>query len=426
LRKIVQTFLKILALIGLSAFATLVAAAVVALRHLVDTPQPLESVLPGDARIYRWRHGHIFYKILGDENTAPLVLLHTPGIGASAYEMRKIVGALAQRYQVYALDLLGFGLSDHPPIDYSADTYVAMCHDFLTEVVAKPATLLASGLSCNYAAIVAKRFPTTCTSLVLLSPSELVGGKQAQQAQHIGTELTGFLLYPLLSTRMALRYALNRQRSPHQAQISASELDYLYATTHQFGAEHAALAWLAGRLAVDASQELDTLHQPTLVIWGARALNDTRAIKNSQNMPTQTAMALIQDAGIRVHEEYPSLVVANILEWSEEGKATVTAAAKKAASPAITPVVKPAAEVEKPVVEEPGTKKASDSREQSLESEADKTSSDADEPLLAYCARCKKKTPMTDVQEVTMKNGNPAVKGKCSICGTGQHRIGRL
>lgn len=44
--------------------------------------------------------------------------------------MYKIMGALARQYHVYALDLLGFGFSDHPQIDYPADTYVAMCHDF--------------------------------------------------------------------------------------------------------------------------------------------------------------------------------------------------------------------------------------------------------------------------------------------------------
>jgi len=40
--------------------------------------------------------------------------------------------------------------------------------------------------------------------------------------------------------------------------------------------------------------------------------------------------------------------------------------------------------------------------------------------------KCKKKTVMHETQEVTMKNGTPAIKGKCSVCGTGQYRIGRL
>lgn len=37
---------------------------------------------------------------------------------------------------------------------------------------------------------------------------------------------------------------------------------------------------------------------------------------------------------------------------------------------------------------------------------------------LYYCVKCKKKTEMKDAQRVTMKNGKPALKGQCSICGT--------
>ena len=398
MRKIVQRFLTIF---GLSAFSTFVAATLVALWHIVNTPQPLESVLPGNAHIYRWRRGHIFYKTLGNEDAPPLVLLHAPGIGASAYEMRKIMQALAQHYHVYALDLLGFGLSDHPQIDYSGEMYINMCHDFLTEVVAQPATLLASGLSCNYAAIVAKRFPETCTHLVLISPLALFGGEQAQNfwSKLMQQPLAGFLLYAILSTRGALRSKVARQHSPHQGQISESDVEYLYATTHQFGAEYAVMAELAGKLAVDASQQFDTLRQPTLVIWGARALNNTntRAITSQQNMPAQTEIALMPDAGTFVHEEYPALVIANILGWREEGKAAT-------------------ARVEEPVIEKPAAE----------ESGTSETEPETEEALMTYCVKCKKKTPMQDAQEVTTKNGNPAIKGKCSICGTGQFRMGRL
>src|SRR5947209_12179927 len=149
MRKIVQRLLSIFELLGLTAFGALIVTIVVILRHVLDTPQPLTSILPGKAGIYRWRHGHVFYKTLGDEHAPPLVLLHAPTIGASSYEMRKIVGALAQQYHIYALDLLGFGLSDRPQMDYTAETYINMCHHFLSEVVAGPAGIVASELSCN-------------------------------------------------------------------------------------------------------------------------------------------------------------------------------------------------------------------------------------------------------------------------------------
>ena len=41
----------------------------------------------------------------------------------------------------------------------------------------------------------------------------------------------------------------------------------------------------------------------------------------------------------------------------------------------------------------------------------------------AYCVKCKAKREMKDEQEVTMKNGRKAVKGKCPTCGTGTYSI---
>jgi hypothetical protein len=40
-----------------------------------------------------------------------------------------------------------------------------------------------------------------------------------------------------------------------------------------------------------------------------------------------------------------------------------------------------------------------------------------------YCVKCKAKRDMADAEEVTMKNGRSAMKGKCSKCGTGMYRI---
>jgi len=43
----------------------------------------------------------------------------------------------------------------------------------------------------------------------------------------------------------------------------------------------------------------------------------------------------------------------------------------------------------------------------------------------AYCVKCRKKQEMQNPQEVTLKNGKPATKGTCPVCGTGMYRIGK-
>jgi Domain of unknown function (DUF5679) len=40
-----------------------------------------------------------------------------------------------------------------------------------------------------------------------------------------------------------------------------------------------------------------------------------------------------------------------------------------------------------------------------------------------YCVKCKAKREMAEAEEVTMKNGRPAMKGKCPECGTGMYKI---
>ena len=44
--------------------------------------------------------------------------------------------------------------------------------------------------------------------------------------------------------------------------------------------------------------------------------------------------------------------------------------------------------------------------------------------MQAYCVKCKTKREMAKPAKVTMKNGRPATKGTCPVCGTGMYRIG--
>ncbi len=407
MRKIVHRLLVLFELLGLSACLAWICAAVIALRYILDTPQPLESILPGEAHLYRWRHGHIFYKVFGAKDAPALLLLHAPALANSAYEMRKLIAALAQEYRVYAPDLLGFGLSDHPAIAYTGETYIELCHDFLSEVIAQPVTLVASELSCNYALHVAQRYPALCARLVLISPLELsiAQGSHNAWTAFVQRPLGRLLIYPLLTTRSMLRLRMKQQLTSQQ-ELHA-DVEHRYATAHQFGAEHAPLARLLGRLSTDASQQFASLQQPALVIWGARALsnarNNIRALPAEQHLPAQAEIVLIQDAGLAIAEERPSQIVANIHAWSAglASSPIFNAEAQSASAP--------------PALREPEAAETAPGK-----------AGGQNEELLVYCIKCKQKTPMLNPQEVTTKNGRPAIRGTCSICGSGQFRIGQL
>jgi len=45
--------------------------------------------------------------------------------------------------------------------------------------------------------------------------------------------------------------------------------------------------------------------------------------------------------------------------------------------------------------------------------------------MQAYCFKCRAKREMKNPEKVTLKNGRPAVRGICSVCGTKVFRIGK-
>ncbi len=45
--------------------------------------------------------------------------------------------------------------------------------------------------------------------------------------------------------------------------------------------------------------------------------------------------------------------------------------------------------------------------------------------VTAYCVKCRKKREMIEAKSTTLKNGRPALKGKCGVCNTKMFRIGK-
>ena len=433
-------------------------------RYVLRTPQPLRSVLPGEERLFRWTHGHIFYKVLGARDTPPLVLIHAPEIAASSYEMRGIMEPLSQHYRVYALDLPGFSLSDHPHIAYTGEMYVASLQDFLAHVVNRPATLVASGLSANYAIALASAAPELCERLVLLSPTALFtdGKLRHWYTPLLENPLIGLCVYAFLTTRIVLHAVLTRGQGTNA--LSESELDHYFAAAHQFGAEHPVVAYMAGNLSLDISRQLETLRQPMLVIWGLHAmqqalhsvrinalqegatspllaLTDTSSTVDSKSADATRRAVLLEDAGRHVQEAQATQVASFIL-----------------AEPTNVPETKQhvtSSQVAEFVVDDYTNKEESLTGASSLQDAMVEARSDADvlqdiereeeaqgeqgeqgeqgvqgvhepeiaetqpiEQVEAYCVKCKQKRIMDNPTETTTKNGRRAKEGNCPVCGT--------
>src|SRR5690242_16850693 len=103
--------------------------------------EELEWQLPAEPTFWQWRYGRVAVYQAGSPDNPPLLLLHGQNASASADEMRQPFERLSQHFQVCAPDLLGYGLSDRPDIDYTPDVYTELIEDILKEVVQRPAYL---------------------------------------------------------------------------------------------------------------------------------------------------------------------------------------------------------------------------------------------------------------------------------------------
>jgi pimeloyl-ACP methyl ester carboxylesterase len=76
---------------------------------------------------WEWQTHRIQYVEMGQGT--PLLLLH--GFGASIGHWKKNIPVLAAAgYQVFALDLLGFGASDKPALNYAMELWRNWCRLF--------------------------------------------------------------------------------------------------------------------------------------------------------------------------------------------------------------------------------------------------------------------------------------------------------
>lgn len=234
----------------------------------------LNTVLTGEERRYPWKYGDVFYQVKGARAAKPLVLIHSFAPGASSYEWRKNVDTLAEQFRVYAIDLLGFGLSDRPAIDYSAETYIDLIGDFLKEVVGQPALVVAHGLSGAYTVMCAYRRPQLFEKLILVSPPADLLQEQSPDAAHTALRvllklpIVGEFAYNLMTSRRAIQGYYDRQGYHNPGLITDQLVEYVFSSAHQEHSHHPTTALLSKDLGADIHEPLARLRIPVVTIWG--------------------------------------------------------------------------------------------------------------------------------------------------------------
>ena len=233
-----------------------------------------DTVLKGEERRYPWKYGDIFYQVKGSRDAKPLLLIHGFGPGASSFEWRKNVDALSEHFRVYTLDLLGFGLSDRPGIDYTAETFVDLISDFLKEVIGKPTVVVAHGLTCAYVIADAYRRPQLFERLVLVAPPPDILEESFQSPLSTAvkfvmrTPLIGQFIYNTLTSRRAIRSYYDLEGFQNPGLITEELVEYIYSNAHQANNRYPAASMLSDSLLMDVREPLARLQVPVVAIWG--------------------------------------------------------------------------------------------------------------------------------------------------------------
>jgi pimeloyl-ACP methyl ester carboxylesterase len=296
------------------------AALALATRHALETPQPLASGLPGAARIDRDHGGELYYIVAGPDEAPPIVLLHDFYAGASSYEYSGVFARLASAQRVYAPDWLGFGMSERPALAYTGEFYANMLAGYLRDVVARPATIVATGRAANVAARAASDASALFDRLVLISPNIAAGAQLdptlAQTLARLAQRGSlGLMPYALLSSRPMLRLAAMRRGI---GAATEDALDHQWAAAHQFGAQHAVLAALTGELDLPVQHLLPLVEPPILIVAGENDWRQTRdELEELAILHPYADLDIVPGAGAAVCQDQPARFVTAVTLWMQ-------------------------------------------------------------------------------------------------------------
>jgi pimeloyl-ACP methyl ester carboxylesterase len=268
----------------------------------------LPNRLGGEVRHYRWRGGDLAYSVAGEGE--PLLLLHGVYAGASSFEFRKNFQALSESFRVYALDLLGCGMSERPSRRYVPEDVAMQVEDFVREEIGGSAHLVASSLTAALVMPAVVRSPRLFRKLVLICPTGY--GTLDRHSGRLGDVIYGLFLAPVLGdslyhaivSRWGIRYYLGRM-AYNDADLVTEELveDY-HKVSHQIGAKYFPAAFVSGKLNIGVADLWPRVPHRTLICWGLEAR--TVPVRESQcfvqNNP-RSEPRIFKDAALLPHDE---------------------------------------------------------------------------------------------------------------------------
>lgn len=286
------------------------------------------AVAPTIGSYWQWRDYSIYYVKAGvpKPDRPPLLLVH--GFGASTDHWRKNIEGLKAEFEVWAIDLLGFGRSAKPDIEYSGDLWRDQLHEFIAGVIGRPAVLAGNSLGGYASLCVAAQRPESAVGLILLNcagpftPAENIPEPNPIQKTVSGVmrsvllqPVPSFLLFQYVRQKSVIRKTLQKVYLDQTA-VTDQLVEDIYRPSCDEGAARVFAAVFKSPQGERNDVLLTQMQCPLLMLWGegdpwinARE----RGAKFRQYYPQLTEYYL--QAGHCPHDEVPEQVNELIQHW---------------------------------------------------------------------------------------------------------------
>lgn len=293
------------------------------------TAQELVPAKSFDKLIWTWKDYSIQYTVQGSGR--PLILIH--GFGASIGHWRQNIPVLAAGgYRVFALDLLGFGASAKPPIDYTLELWEELLADFWRELVREPAVFVGNSIGALLSLMVVANHPEIAAGGVLINcagglnhrpeelnlPLRLVMGTFAKLVR---SPAIGPFLFNNIRQKHRIRNTL-RQVYRNPEAITDELVELLHAPSCDPGAQQVFASILTAPPGPQPSELLPKVDRPLLVLWGAddpwTPIAGSRIYQELAAKGQEVKFVSIPNTGHCPHDERPDAVNSLILDWLTE------------------------------------------------------------------------------------------------------------
>ncbi len=275
---------------------------------------------------WTWQGHQIEYTVKGTGR--PLLLIH--GFGASIGHWRQNIPALAASgYQVWAIDLLGFGGSAKPPLKYSFDLWQQLVKDFWEFHIQEPTVFIGNSIGALLSLIVVADHPEIAAGAVLINCAGGLSHRPRELNLPVRLMMNGFkrlvtsnLFGPIVFDRIRQKERIRRtllQVYRHQEAVTDELVDLIYAPSCDPGAHKVFASIISAPPGRGIAELLPDVKRPLLVLWGAAdpwmpvsAENIFQEL-NAKGQPVE--FVAIPNTGHCPHDERPDLVNPIILNW---------------------------------------------------------------------------------------------------------------